>query len=371
MKRNMVSVLLSAVLLSSLGSIPAFAASYQIKNVTVGFTESKEEAGEIRDAIPTCRTSYCEITDWSCSHDQSEWSPGNKVTFTVEIEPTDDHHFSKSETQVKLSGKNAEIATQKVTPSKTTLKINYWPSLKFAAPENLIWEDEDEVGMVAAWDKVEHCSAYEVKIQVTDDDDKTKNKTVTVTKPKIDLSDYATDGDVTFSVRAIPKNDTQKKYYTASEWVSMNDTISPSSDNTVTGNFSGSEEKTTFTTSDGTKATGWQLLNGKWYYFDADAGNTMVKANWKKLAEDWFYFDVDGSMVSGWAKVGDFWYCFNSTEGTSDYGKMLKGWVTTGPNGPWYYLNPGNAEGFPEGACLTNTVTPDGYPVDETGAWRP
>lgn len=360
------AIAVTAIML--LGCFPAFASSYKIGSVTIGFAEEKAEDGEIREAVPIVRGSHCEITDWECSHDYSDWVPGNKVTFNVTVEATDDYHFSKSDTSVKTSGKNTELSTKKVTTSKITAKVNYWPSMKFQAPENLIWEDDDE--WVAVWDKVDHCSAYEVKIDITDDD-KTTHKTITVTKAKVDLSSYATDGELTFSVRAIPKNDAQKKYYTSSDWVSMNDVATPSYENTSTGSFSGSDNNRTFITSDGTTASGWQYLNGTWYYFNPDNGNKMTTNQWMYINENWYYFDNDGSVVTGWARINEQWYCFNDSVTNEKYGAMLKGWVASGPGGVWYYLNDGSVTDVPEGACLTNTITPDGYAVDENGAWHP
>ena len=40
-----------------------------------------------------------------------------------------------------------------------------------------------------------------------------------------------------------------------------------------------------------------------------------------------------------------------------------------GPAGPWYWLNDGSMQEIPLGACLMNGTTPDGYTVDENGAW--
>lgn len=352
------------------GCFQAFAAknSYQITSLTVGFTESKEEPGIIREAEPTVKGSYCEITEWSCSHEYDDWRPGNKVTFSITINPTNDRFFAKNTTKVKVSGKNTELASSSITKSKITLKVNYWPSMTFENPENLIWEDEDGEDWVAVWDKVEKCSAYEVKIQMTDDDGKKKNKTVTVTKPKIDLSDYATEGEVTFSVRAVPKNDSQKKYYTASEWVAMNDVATPSYDNTVYGSFKGDTGNRTFVTNNGKTASGWQTINDTYYYFDPENKNRMVESKWMYLNDKWYYFDADGSMITGWAKIDNYWYYFNTSMSNDLYGSMKTGWISNGPSGPWYYLNDGSITDIPVGANLRDAITPDGYKVDKNGA---
>ena len=48
---------------------------------------------------------------------------------------------------------------------------------------------------------------------------------------------------------------------------------------------------------------------------------------------------------------------------------MMTGWIRTALGSPWYYLNPGIVGGYPEGAMLHDTVTPDGYPVNANGEW--
>ena len=61
-------------------------------------------------------------------------------------------------------------------------------------------------------------------------------------------------------------------------------------------------------------------------------------------------------MAIGWRNFTDgSWYYFHST------GAMAKNvWVED--NDKWFYLGS-------SGAMLTNTTTPDGYQVDESGAW--
>lgn len=369
MKRKGLKVFAITSMMLIAGCMQSFAASSRIGSVTIGFTEEHAEEGELREATPSIRGGHCEITDWECSHDFGDWSPGHKVTFTIEIEPTDNYHFSKSDTVVKTTGKNTELANVKVVTSKITAKVNYWPSLKLGAPENLYWDDSSE--WLAVWDKVEYCGKYEVKIITSTDEDKTKTKIVTVNKPEIDVSSYATEGEVMLSVRAIPKNDNQEKYYTPSEWVNMDDITTPSYENTSLGQFQGAENNRTFVKSDGSLAIGWQYLNNVWYFFDPANNNVMSTSKWIQVDNEWYYFNQDGHMEVGWCKVNDYWYYLNANNKNIKEGAMIKGWIKTGPNGPWYYLNDGSVQGIPYGACLVNTITPDGYIVDENGAWYP
>lgn len=78
--------------------------------------------------------------------------------------------------------------------------------------------------------------------------------------------------------------------------------------------------------------TGWQKLNGKWYYFDQNG--EMLKNSWLN-DNGWYYLDGDGVMATGWIKVSNKWYYLNA------HGLMLTGWQKI--NNVWYYLNTSGA----------------------------
>lgn len=84
---------------------------------------------------------------------------------------------------------------------------------------------------------------------------------------------------------------------------------------------------------DGYMATGWILLQDKWYYLDAISGE--MHTGWIANLGKWYYLEVNGAMKTGWI----LW------------------------DNKWYYLNN-------DGSMLVNSVTPDGYQVDEEGVWK-
>ena len=88
---------------------------------------------------------------------------------------------------------------------------------------------------------------------------------------------------------------------------------------------------------------GW---DGAWHY----AVNVSFVNTWAYIMNpyaaedqhkcDWFRFDAQGRMLTGWQFI----------------------------DGKWYYLNPVSDGTL--GACLIGPgITPDGYEIDETGAW--
>ncbi|WP_194608666.1 InlB B-repeat-containing protein [Clostridium vitabionis] len=91
--------------------------------------------------------------------------------------------------------------------------------------------------------------------------------------------------------------------------------------------------------------TGWHLSNGKWYYLGEVSDGTL------------------GAMKTGWVLDPNdaHWYYLNPGDGA-----MRTGWLEAG--GRWYYLNEGKTR--PLGAMYRNEKTPDGYIVDDSGAWK-
>lgn len=94
------------------------------------------------------------------------------------------------------------------------------------------------------------------------------------------------------------------------------------------------------TRADGSKyeQPAWVQVDGKWYAFGADG---FTKSGWvyDEALGGWFYLDTNGSMLTGWHLINDKWYFFRMIS-DGKKGMMFRG-----------------------------GMTPDGYYVDETGAW--
>ncbi len=99
---------------------------------------------------------------------------------------------------------------------------------------------------------------------------------------------------------------------------------------------------------------GWEKSGTKWFFKKQDG---------KKAANQWmnvdgvdYYFDSDGTMATEWRQFSNnSWYYFKQS------GSMARNyWVES--SGVWYYLGG-------DGVMLRNTTTPDGYRVNESGAW--
>nr|WP_288827763.1 DUF6273 domain-containing protein [uncultured Clostridium sp.] len=107
----------------------------------------------------------------------------------------------------------------------------------------------------------------------------------------------------------------------------------------------------------------WVQQGDHWSYED---NWIRAKKVWKMIDGDWFYFDQMGHMGTGWNLINGKWYFFNPiSDGTK--GKMLTGWQWI--DGKCYFLSPADVGNYPKGAMYENDLTPDGYIVNESGAW--
>ena len=110
----------------------------------------------------------------------------------------------------------------------------------------------------------------------------------------------------------------------------------------------------------------WVEDNGSYYMTDA---NGIMMTGWYQDMADggrWYYLQPEegapkGSMKTGWLLKDGKWYFLDTRIG-GPRGGMLTGWQCI--DGKCYYLDP--ADG---GAMAVSKTTPDGYRVDESGAW--
>lgn len=107
----------------------------------------------------------------------------------------------------------------------------------------------------------------------------------------------------------------------------------------------------------------WRKINGRWWAFGNDG---YLKTGWVKdnVTGNWYMNDENAGMLEEWyldPHSGSWYYLEPGT------GIMLTGWHFI--NGSWYYLSE-TSGAIPLGAMYRSAWTPDGYLVDETGAWK-
>ena len=85
---------------------------------------------------------------------------------------------------------------------------------------------------------------------------------------------------------------------------------------------------------DGRELTGWQKVDGKWYYMNQYGA---MQTGWIRT-DRWYLLGADGAMLTGWQKVNNKWYYLQpKADGTHKEGEMRTGWIKD--NGKWYLLS--------------------------------
>ena len=111
----------------------------------------------------------------------------------------------------------------------------------------------------------------------------------------------------------------------------------------------------------GAIVSGWQAVNGYWFYLDPAENNKMANSGWRLIGDNWYFFYGSGAMATNWLALNGEWYWFSGD------GAMKTGWQVAG--GVWYYMYTKNdTHGGSEGVMAKNTVI-DGFVVHENGAY--
>lgn len=146
------------------------------------------------------------------------------------------------------------------------------------------------------------------------------------------------------------------------------DNVSTPSDATpsdsVNGHYSGGSGSSSGGSSHGSSSSGsasgpgattgsWIQNEHGWWFKNTDG--SWPSNNWLMINNKWYYFNSEGYMTTGWQLVNGKWYYMTPN------GDMTTGWQLI--NEKWYYMDS-------SGTMLSNTTTPDGYVVDDSGAWN-
>lgn len=90
--------------------------------------------------------------------------------------------------------------------------------------------------------------------------------------------------------------------------------------------------KVSYYFSSGKRASGWQTIKGKKYYFDPKNDDLRVQNCWKKIGKKYYYFNASGVLQTGFFTINGNTYYTNAK------GARKKGWQTV--KGRRYYMDP-------------------------------
>ena len=111
---------------------------------------------------------------------------------------------------------------------------------------------------------------------------------------------------------------------------------------------------TYFIKDNGQKAVDWNLIDGKWYYFNKSG---VMQTGWLLNKNAWYYLKDNGEMATDWYEVDGKYYYSN------ELGVMQTGWLLK--KNTWYYLKD-------NGEMATDWYEVDGkyYYSNESGAMQ-
>lgn len=119
---------------------------------------------------------------------------------------------------------------------------------------------------------------------------------------------------------------------------------------------------------EGVMDSGWFLdqSTGKWYFLstvhDGWFGQMTKGWHYDEMDGRWYYLSpLTGAMMLGWQKIDGVWYYFTAYN-------QQNTWMFDAVSKQWEYTN---RNGRPLGSLYIDEMTPDGYQVDENGAWTP
>ncbi len=189
---------------------------------------------------------------------------------------------------------------------------------KATAPSGVKWTDANDA--TGTWNDVSTAKYYQVQLLK---DSTAVSSIESVYEGSYNFARFITEpGTYRFKVRSVKSSNNAK-----SSWVTSNTWTLSAEQAAALGNTSPSASGT----------GGWHRAEDgiRWWWENPDG--SYPAASWIETGGSWYYFDAQGYMMTGWIEV----------------------------NGVYYYLD------TETGAMYSNRHTPDGFWVNESGAWVP
>ena len=222
---------------------------------------------------------------------------GKEVTFTVTKIETEINEIIPSISEISAKGGEVTVTVKGTAlPQKMYYAVNYILTGTYTEEER------------------EAITAQEVETKGSDTE-----RTFTITLP--DASKYK--GILRWKI-GVTDTDPEDGYYYAKQQITIKKVVE-------TG-WQKVEGKWYYLDENGEKQTDWQKVDGKWYYLDKDG---VMQTGWQKINGKWYYMNASGAMLTGWQKIGGKWYYMNTS------GAMQTGWQKI--SGKWYYMNTSGA----------------------------
>lgn len=225
------------------------------------------------------------------------WEGGEVPELTIYLSAKDGYYFAITKaSQIKLKGCTFVSAARQdsATTLKVCVKLDKAVGYVIGSVEEAILSDK----FVCSWTPVEDAGSYEVRFMLGN---ATLGGTQTTKELSMDCSSMVMKaGRYHFKVRAIHKNDAS----VASEvWATSNDIDVSEADAKVYKEAAEAAMSQGTWVSDKT-GTKFKLPDG-----------TFVKNAWRKINKQWYYFKADGNRATGWNQIEGAYYYFYPENG--------------------------------------------------------
>lgn len=318
-KKKVLMIALTGVLIVG-SAFTAFAASKKkISLVSLDIrTESlmDSEMGDEELEIDAKSNNYS-VESYEFTNSSTAWTSTSIPEVEITLTASDGYYFAVTKrSDVKLKGNtDPEYVSGRKRDSSGTLVIR----AKLHCLQQGVGEVEGRWDKnrpcVAVWDSTYDRNNYEVKLE-KDGKKCGVVREVSGIDKSLDLSDMMRGvGTYVFYVRECNPDSGRK-----SRWFESNSYDLPEEIARKNKELYGYKSLDSY---------GWKKDETGWWY---DLPGGYVKNDWVKSNDHYFFMDENGYMVTGWREIKGKWYYFN------DIGEML-----------------------------VNTVTPDGYTVNEDG----
>ena len=307
------------------------------KITTVSLTVEDEfligEDCDTDDVTVTAKSSKYYVDGVEIMNECDQWGQADIPVIEVTLQAEDGYYFSVSAADVTVKG--AEYKNKRRGDDSYSMIVTLeLPSMAFQIGEieHAGWESQT----VASWNPAINAAVYELSLYRNG---KSAGKVQNITETSCDLAAKMTkEGTYSYKVRGINGYDLTAK----SEWCEAEGSsfIDGAAAEQLRGMYIA------------------ELPEGVTEPGQLEAYNQANQMGWIQDHVGWWYKNQDGSYTtSNWQLIDGKWYYFDSV------GYMVTGWIQW--NGNSYYCNPGSGE------MLSDMIIPDGSGrrVDSTGAW--
>jgi len=312
-------------------------AAGNISSVAISVTDEIAVGGETdgEDITVTVKSDKYYVDAVEVLNENLTWGPLDVPVIQVTVQAAEDYVFAVKASDISVKGAEY-VSGRRTDDSDCLLLVLRLPSLADQVGEiaSAHWDS----GTTGVWEKAYNAGGYEVYLYR---DGQSAGRWQHVTGNTCDFgSKMGRAGTYTYKVRAVNMRDSKTK----SSWQDADGAMVVDSEMAgqlrrqygveIPEGVNGPGEAAAYLEQKN-RQYGWIQDHVGWWYRNAD--DSYTTNNWQLIDGKWYYFDSVGYMVTGWID-----------------------W-----NGNSYYCNPGSGE------MLADTVVPDGSGrrVDSSGAW--